>query len=229
MARRRKLEKFADLLAFENVFECVDIGSPFLQKSAFEQVDLRGKWNTEVFQNPNPICLELACGRGEYALSLAQALPTKNYIGVDIKGARIWQGAKKGLALNLPNLVFLRTRIEWIDRYFEVGEIQEIWITFPDPFPAKENRRLTSPQFIRRYHKIMGGQGKIHLKTDDAAFFEYTVAVLQELEFTEIQNRLDNVYTGVARDDLTEIQTHYEKMHLEEGRTIKYLQFGWRN
>lgn len=225
MSRRRKLEKFADILSYPNVFELVEIGSPMLRANAFSEVDLRGKWSKEVFNNNNPICLELACGRGEYTLALAEKYPDINFIGVDIKGARIWQGATKAIQEKRHNVAFLRIRIEQIEVYFDEGEIDEIWITFPDPFEAKENRRTTSPLFLEKYRQIVKSKGKINLKTDDLPFFIYSVETVKENKNFEILYKNENIYGGELYNPDLETKTYYEKQHLSNNKTIKYLLF----
>lgn len=225
MSRRRKLEKFADILNYPNVYEYSEIGEHLLQANKFDQVDLRGKWRSEVFKNDNPICLELACGRGEYTLGLAERYADKNFIGVDIKGARIWQGATKAIEKDMSNVAFLRIRIEQIELYFEPGEIDEIWITFPDPFAAKENRRTTCPRFLDRYYRIVKSEGKIHLKTDDDDFFKYSLESVRGNKNYDVLYENDNIYGQVLYNQDLDIKTYYELDHLAKGKTIKYLLF----
>ncbi len=225
MSRRRKLEKFADILNYPNVYEYSEIGKHLLQANKFDQVDLRGKWRSEVFKNDNPICLELACGRGEYTLGLAERYADKNFLGVDIKGARIWQGATKAIEKDMSNVAFLRIRIEQIELYFEPGEIDEIWITFPDPFAAKENRRTTCPRFLDRYYRIVKSEGKIHLKTDDDDFFKYSLESVRGNKNYDVLYENDNIYGQVLYNQDLDIKTYYELDHLAKGKTIKYLLF----
>ena len=196
-----------------------------LRANAFDHVDLRGKWRSDVFGNDHPICLELACGRGEYTIALAKRYPNMNFIGVDIKGARIWQGATKALEHKMENVAFLRIRIEQIELYFEPQEIDEIWITFPDPFAAKENRRTTCPQFLDKYYRIVKNEGKIHLKTDDEDFFKYSVSCVQENKKYQIIYKNDNIYGQTLFNQDLDIKTYYEEEHLSKGKTIKYLLF----
>ena len=225
MSRRRKLEKFADILNYPNVYEYSEIGKHMLKANKYDEVDLRGLWRNVVFANDNPICLELACGRGEYTIGLAQKYPDKNFIGVDIKGARIWQGATKALEDGLSNVAFLRIRIEQIELYFGEEEVDEIWITFPDPFPAKENRRTTSSNFLNRYYQIVKNKGEINLKTDDAEFFKYSLQSVRGNKKYEIIYECDNIYgQDLYTQDLA-IKTYYELDHLSKGKTIKYLLF----
>jgi tRNA (guanine-N7-)-methyltransferase len=227
MSKRNKLQKFADLLSFPNVYECFDPQNPELAGLNGAIVDLKGRWASAHFQNEFPITLELACGRGEYTLELARRYPRRNFIGVDVKGARIWKGA--GIALNehIPNAAFLRTRIERIAAFFAPGEVSEIWITFPDPFPGngKINRRLTSPLFLEEYRKILRPDGVVHLKTDDAGFYEFTLQTLRAQPGADILHHDDDIYSHPLPLAELEIKTYYERMHLQEGKTIKYVQF----
>jgi len=187
-------------------------------------VHLKGNWNRDVFQNDNPIILELACGQGDYTRQMAEQEPNKNFIGVDIKGNRIWTASR--LAEKLPNVAFLRTNIEVLDHFFDRGESNEFWITFPDPFlkASKSNRRLTASRFLNVYRKILLDDGIIHLKTDSTELYKFTKEVLEE-EKISVDVDLKNVYEVVREDKRLYLKTHYEKQHLMEGRIIKYLQF----
>ena len=225
MSRRRKLEKFADILNYDHVYEYSEIGKSILKANKYDHIDLRGRWRSEVFGNDNPLCVELACGRGEYTLGLAERYPDKNFIGVDIKGARIWQGATKSKERGMSNVAFLRIRIEQIELYFEKGEIDEIWITFPDPFPAKENRRTTCDAFLHRYHQIVKSGGKLNLKTDDDDFFKYSVDTVAKNKNYEIIYKNNNIYGQELYNQDLDIKTYYELEHLSKGKTIKYLLF----
>ncbi len=227
MSRRNKLEKFAELLIFPNVYECFDPTDPHLIGLHGEKADLRGQWAAQHFQNDRPIVLELACGRGEYTLGLARRCPERNFIGVDIKGARIWKGARIALQEELKNAAFLRIRIEQIAAFFAPGEVSEIWITFPDPFlrKSKANRRLTSPPFLGEYRKILRPEGRIHLKTDAPNLYEYTLQVLSDTEAATMLYHDDDIYRRALPVSGLEIKTYYERMHLQEGKTIKYVQF----
>ena len=224
MSRRRKLEKFADLLRYQNVYEMTQPGSPLLRRDTDTMIDLRGKWKNQVFESDFPLCLELACGRGEYSVGLARIFPEKNFIGVDIKGARIHKGATIALQDKLSNVCFLRTRIEQINLYFDIGEVDEIWITFPDPFPSKENRRLTSKIFLDKYLQLLRPQAKVHLKTDDDDLFEFSMTSIKEHPSYEIREECKNISElRKSRPELN-ILTYYEKEHLLNKKTIKYLQ-----
>ncbi len=205
------------------VLELVDPTDSLLQRSHNDFVRLEGKWREEVFQNTNPICVELACGRGEYTIALAAKNPMINYIGVDIKGARIHEGAERAAKLGLHNVAFLRARIEQLHRYFAPGELDEIWITFPDPFPNKENRRMTSPRFLDQYVALLRTNGFLHFKTDDEMLFEYSVEeMLAHKGFSMLYAHRDIYSSPLIHENLA-ITTYYEKQHLQNKKTIKYL------
>lgn len=217
-----KIEKFADVNTFTNCFELY-----------FEQLQegfpLKGKWHSEVFKNNNPIVVELGCGRGEYTIGLSQNNTTKNFIGVDIKGNRIWTGAKHALDNKMDHVAFLRTRIDFIDLCFAENEVSEIWITFPDPQPQKtrERKRLTNPQFfLNRYKKILKPGGLVHLKTDNTGFYEYTMEVIKENKLN-LLFATDDLYNNCPadREELTHIKTYYEKLFTDKGERIKYCCF----
>jgi tRNA (guanine-N7-)-methyltransferase len=226
MSKRNKLQKFAELLAFPNVYENFDPENPVLTAAQGQKVDLKGRWAAEHFQNSQAITLELACGRGEYTVALAKAYPERNFIGVDIKGARIWKGANAALEENLANAAFLRTRIEQIAAFFTPGEVDEIWITFPDPFlrNSKVNRRLTSMAFLDRYRQLLKPGGLVHLKTDDPTLYEFTLEVAAEYPHVELVHHQDDIYAQPLFLPELEIKTYYERMHLAESKTIKYVQ-----
>ncbi len=228
MSRRNKLQKFAEILEFPNVYENYDTRRPELTGVGGKPADLKGRWAETHFGNAFPITLELACGRGEYSLGLSRLYPERNFIGVDVKGARIWRGAKTALEEGLSNVAYLRARIELIETFFAAQEIQEIWITFPDPFPqnGKVNRRLTSPRFLERYRRLLAPGGLIHLKTDDPGLFVYTAEVVSATPGAKIQLQEDGIYSlnTLPLPEL-EIKTYYERMHLRAGKAIKYLQF----
>lgn len=194
---------------------------------------MKGKWNSEFFKNDHPVVLELGCGKGEYTVGLAQRYPEKNFIGVDIKGNRIWMGAKHAIETRLENAAFLRTRIDFIEACFDKNEVSEIWITFPDPQPQqpRARKRLTSPQFLNRYKNIIKSDGLIHLKTDSHPLYEYTLEVIKENNY-ELLEHTDDLY-GKREithfgDDLGEvgaIKTYYEKKFSDLGFKINYLRF----
>ncbi len=227
MSNRNKLEKFAELLSFPNVFENFNPKENILTGKDGIQVDFTNGWNSFCFKNNNPIILELACGRGEYSLKLADRNPKNNYIGVDIKGARIWNGAKKALQENKKNVAFLRTRIEHIDDFFKPEEIDQIWITFPDPFlkKSKANRRLTSPYFIDKYRKFLKKKGIVHLKTDSPELYDFTMNVISKDNRCHIIYNNDDIYSTELDFPELEIKTYYENSHLKNGRKIKYIRF----
>jgi tRNA (guanine-N7-)-methyltransferase len=224
MSRRNKLLKFSQLRSYDNVYENLDIEDDFLTGPGGKEVKMIGRWK-EHFGNDNPITLELACGRGEYTLDLSRQYPNRNFIGVDIKGARIWKGATKALEEGLDNACFLRTRIEFISSFFEPGEIAEIWITFPDPFlrDSKSNKRLTSHNFLDRYKKFLLPGSLIHLKTDSPELYEFTLDVMKEREDYELLNEESDIYSKPLIMEELETKTYYEKMHLAEGKSIKYV------
>ena len=219
---KRKLKKFAEVSSFDNCF--------FL---SFEQardggLPMKGKWHAEYFKNENPIVLELGCGKGEYTVGLAKRFPGKNFIGVDIKGNRIWTGAKTAIEEKMNNVAFIRTRIDFIDTCFSENEVDEIWITFPDPQPQKTRvrNRLTNMMFITRYQKILKKNGVINLKTDNEPFYEYTKEVVEENKF-EVLDSTNDLYADIAQRDeaLTSIKTYYEKKFSDLGFKICYLKF----
>ncbi|MEY3050840.1 MAG: hypothetical protein RLY31_625 [Bacteroidota bacterium] len=227
MSRRNKLLKFAEILSFPNVYEQYDMGSPLLTRSQGETMTMKEAWADRHFQNQHPVVLELACGKGDYTLALARQAPNRNFIGVDVKGARIWRGAKSALEEGLSNVAFLRSRIEHLPDFFAPREVDEIWITFPDPFlrKGKENRRLTAPAFLDRYAALLKPGGIIHLKTDDPTLYGYTLDVLEgQRQFTCLI-RCDDIYAAPLPMPELDIKTYYEKKHLAAGKTIKYVRF----
>lgn len=227
MSKRNKLAKFAELLTFPNVYENFDTQKPELTWKEDTSVDLKGRWAQAHFKNEHPVALELACGRGEYALGLGRMYPQKNIIGVDIKGARIWQGAKIALEEELNNVAFLRTRIEILNAFFDRKEIAEIWITFPDPFlrNKKTNRRLTAPYFLDIYKNLLAPEGVIHLKTDEIRLYEFTLEVLRERADIEVLHQDADIYSKTLFLPELELKTYYEKLNISNSSTIKYIQF----
>ena len=228
MSKRNKLQKFAEMSQFPNVYENFDVGRPVLSTAGGVEVQMAGQWAARHFGNKQPITLELACGRGEYALGLARRYPARNFIGVDIKGARIWKGASNALAEGVANVAFLRTRIELIEQFLAPGEVSEIWITFPDPFlrTSKANRRLTSPRFLEAYRRLLAPGGTVHLKTDSPELYDYTLEVLAEFPGARILTQKADIYAGPLPLPELELKTYYERMHLAEGRKIRYVGFG---
>ena len=220
-----KLAKFADMASYPHVFEY-----PF---SVVEDVpfEMRGQWRERFFKNDHPLVLELGCGRGEYAVGLARRYPQCNFIGVDIKGARMWSGATEALREGLTNVAFLRTNIEIIDRFFAPGEVQEIWLTFSDPQMKKATKRLTSTYFLERYRRFLVDQGIVHLKTDSNFLFTYTKYVVAENRLPMEACTEDLYGRGEPLPDSRHssfdlsIRTYYEQQRLSRGLTIKYLRF----
>ena len=208
---QKKLQRFAEIRTFRNVLEY--------------PLHMRGKW-ASFFNNNHPITLELACGKGEYAVGLGRMYPEKNFVGVDLKGNRIWVGAKKALEENLGNVAFVRSQIDKIDQYFEKGEVSEIWITFPDPQlrTSRAKKRLTHPHFLRLYQKFLKKDGLIHLKTDSPDLYHFTKLVIDfyNLKLTEDKN---NVYADIEIPDELRIQTYYESLDIAKSKKIHYLQF----
>lgn len=228
MSKKKKLQKFADLLSFPNVYENFESNTPELVHFEDEEVEMSGLWNKSHFKNDNKITLELACGGGEYTVALAKMFPDRNFIGVDIKGARIWKGAKIAIDEKISNAAFLRTRIEYINLFFEKDEIDEIWITFPDPFlkDSKVNRRLTSPYFLKKYRQILKKGGTIHLKTDSPELYDFTVnESIPEINFVKLLINHNDIYSKPLIMPELEIKTFYEHKHLANGLTIKYVRF----
>lgn len=216
---KNKLKKFSEMETFQNVFQF-----PFsvLKEKGFP---MKGRWREDFFHNDNPIVLELGCGKGEYAVGLAKKFTNMNFIGVDIKGARMWTGAKESVQKGMTNVAFLRTSIELIAEFFAPGEVDEIWITFPDPQMKKVNKRLTSVRFMNIYRQILKDNGIMHLKTDSPFLYAYTDASVKLNKFNVEVNTDDLYHSGLA-DDILEIQTSYEKQWLARGLTIKYIK--WR-
>lgn len=214
---KNKLTKFAEMASYENVFH-----SPY-EKLREEGFSLKGKWHT-YFENKNPIILELGCGKGEYTVGLARKFSDKNFIGIDIKGARIWTGATQARKDNLNNVAFLRTHIELINYFFSENEVSEIWITFPDPQMKKANKRLTSTRFMQEYSRILKSDGVIHLKTDSNFLYSYTKEMI-EVNNLKILFDTEDLYNSNPEDKILGIQTFYEQQWLERGLNIKYIKF----
>jgi tRNA (guanine-N7-)-methyltransferase len=208
---QKKLQRFAEIKTFSNVLEY--------------PTDMKGKWKS-FFNNNNPITLELACGKGEYAVGLGRLHPERNYIGLDIKGNRMWVGAKAATNEGLKNVAFIRTQIEKITDYFAEGEVAEIWITFPDPQlrVSKAKKRLTHPRFLRLYQSIMGSNGVINLKTDSPVLYNFTKQVIDLFGLDLLQD-IDDIYSGSEISNDLKIQTHYEKLDIAESNRIHYLKF----
>lgn len=213
-----KLAKFADLANYPHVFEypySVVDNVPF---------ELKGKWGESFFKNDHPIVLELGCGRGEYTVGLGRLFPEKNFIGVDIKGARMWTGATESLREGLNNVAFLRTNIEIIDRFFGENEVSEIWLTFSDPQMKKPTKRLSSSFFLERYRRFLKDGGLVHLKTDSNFLYTYTRLLIEENQLPVLVQTDDLYHSGQA-DEILSIQTYYEQQWLDRGMNIKYIKF----
>lgn len=221
MGSKNKLRRFRENEQFDNVVQ------PSREELTQDNYPLKGKWQSDFFKNNNPIVLELGCGKGEYSVALAQVYPEKNFIGVDIKGARFWRGAKTGIEENISNLGFIRTQIELVDHIFAENEIDEIWITFPDPQIKykRTKHRLTNSEFLQKYKYILKPEGIVNLKTDSEFMHGYTLGLLHG-EGHEILHANHDVYKNVySPKEVTGIQTFYEKQYLEQGKPITYIQF----
>lgn len=219
MGSKNKLKRFNENETFNNVIQPTreEVVSGFVHQ---------GKWS-EYFGNNHPIVLELGCGKGEYTVALARRNPKVNYIGIDIKGARFWRGAKTAIEDNLPNVAFIRTQIELVDFIFAENEVSEIWITFPDPQIKykRTKHRMTGDAFLRRYHKILNEQGIMHLKTDSEFMHGYTIGILHG-QGQEVLYANHDVYRQEgAPEEVTQVQTYYESQYLEKGKAITYLKF----
>ena len=218
---KNKITKFAEMATYKNVFQ---YSFKELQETPFP---LKGKWGEEYFKNDNPIILELGCGKGEYTVGLARYYPNKNFIGIDVKGARMWTGATDATKNKLENVAFVRTHITMIEQFFEANEVSEIWITFPDPQMKRVNRRLTSCRFMKEYSSILKDDGIIHLKTDSDFLYTYTKAMIEENKL-EMLFDTNNLYQSDIESKVLTIQTFYEKQWLKRGLNIKYLKFAPR-
>ncbi|MDX9904501.1 MAG: tRNA (guanosine(46)-N7)-methyltransferase TrmB [Bacteroidales bacterium] len=217
---KNKLARWAEMKGFDHVIE------PSFEEAFRKDHDLKGKWHSEWFGNSNPIILELGCGKGEYTVSMASRWPEKNFIGIDIKGARMWRGARESHRMKLPNAAFLRTRIEFTGSFFAPGEIDEIWLTFPDPQPKRkrEKKRLSGPVFLNLYRQYLRDGGLVHLKTDNRELFDYTLSVT-ETNGLERVTAVTDLYREKPGDPLLTIRTHYEEIFLKQGLPITYLTF----
>jgi tRNA (guanine-N7-)-methyltransferase len=215
---KKKLQRFAENQIFPNLFQ------PSPQEMYEREFELKGRWNTDYFGNKNPIVVEFGCGKGEYTIGLAHRFPLKNFIGVDIKGARLWRGCKTAYEAGLKNAAFIRNKIEFVNSLFAEQEVSEIWITFPDPQPKKQKKRLTSSRFLSHYAKLLKSEGIIHLKTDNLPLHLYTLQVIEKNKL-ELLFASDDLYHSNAADDILSIQTFYEKQFLAKGQKITYLKF----
>ena len=211
-----KLRRFAEIDTFSNVLQ-LDAGKPY-----------QGEWSTGFFKNNNPVVLELACGKGEYTVNLAAMFPDKNFIGIDYKGNRIWRGAKTAQEDGVKNVAFLRIQIELILDYFAAGEIDEIWITFPDPQPqlSREKKRLTSPRFLDKYKLLLKPGGFVNLKTDNDGLHAYTAEKIVETGLN-LHIKTEDLYNSEFADEVLRIKTYYEKKYLKDNKNINYLKFSF--
>ena len=221
MGSKNKLKRFKENETFPNVFQ------PTREELVDDTFGLKGQWRDKVFKNDNPLVLELGCGKGEYTVGLAERYPNKNFVGVDIKGARFWRGAKTAIEHEISNAAFIRTQIELIEHVFEQNEVDEIWITFPDPQIKykRTKHRLTNLQFLERYKKVLKADGLVHLKTDSEFMHGYTLGLLHGLG-CEVLYANHNVYKlEGSPKEVTEIQTFYENQYLEKDKAITYIRF----
>ena len=211
-----KLRKFAEIETFANVYE-LDAGK-----------SLKGKWSKMHFKNDAPLVLELACGKGEYTVNLAQLFPAKNFIGIDYKGNRIWRGAKTAIEEGINNVAFLRIQIEQILDYFDADEVSEIWITFPDPQPqiSREKKRLTAPRFLEKYKVILQEAAPISLKTDNDDFYAFTLETIEQ-RGVKLHVRTEDLYRSDLVDEVLAIKTYYEKKYLAHDKNINYVRFSF--
>ncbi|MEZ4793428.1 MAG: tRNA (guanosine(46)-N7)-methyltransferase TrmB [Gelidibacter sp.] len=221
MGSKNKLKRFKENETFSNVIQ------PKRDELVNANFDLKGHWNEKVFKNNHPLVLELGCGKGEYSIALAKRYPNKNFIGIDIKGARFWRGAKTAVQEDIQNVTFLRTQIELIDYAFAEHEVDEIWITFPDPQIKykRTKHRMTNTEFLQRYKKILKPEGLVHLKTDSEFMHGYTLGLLHG-KGHEVLYANHNIYKQEGSpDEVTSIQTHYESLYLEKNKPITYIRF----
>jgi tRNA (guanine-N7-)-methyltransferase len=216
---KKKLLHFAENLTFKHLFQYPHLGT-------LQDFPLQGNWHTDFFHNDHPITLELGCGKGEYSVNLAINHPEKNFIGMDIKGARLWKGCKIAEELGLQNVAFIRSRGEFLEYFFLANEVEEIWLTFPDPQPQSNRiqKRLTSPEFLMRYGNILKPGGIIHLKTDNDKLFRYTLRVIKELGHILVFSS-DDIYQMETAHEATAFQTYYEEIYRKQGIPIKYIEF----
>ncbi|MBD3581985.1 tRNA (guanosine(46)-N7)-methyltransferase TrmB [Flavobacterium selenitireducens] len=221
MGSKNKLKRFKENETFANVIQ------PLRDEVLSDTFPLKGKWNSDFFKNENPIVLELGCGKGEYSVALGEKYPEKNFIGIDIKGARFWRGAKTAVEKGISNVAFLRTQIELIDKLFATAEVSEIWITFPDPQIKykRTKHRMTNMEFLARYKKILKADGIVHLKTDSEFMHGYTLGLLHG-QGHEVLYANHNIYRNEgAPEEVTGIQTFYEQFYLEQDKPITYIRF----
>lgn len=221
MGSKNKLKRFRENETFNNVFQ------PTREELVDEEYQYKGQWHAKVFKNNNPLVLELGCGKGEYSVALAKKYPNKNFIGIDIKGARFWRGAKTAIEDNIPNVAFIRTQIELVEHVFAQNEVDEIWITFPDPQIKyqRTKHRMTNPSFLKSYKNILKPEGVVNLKTDSEFMHGYTLGLLHGAGH-EVLYANHNVYKQEGSpEEVTSIQTYYESLYLKEDKPITYIRF----
>lgn len=216
---KNKLAKFAEMENFPHVIQV-----PSRELRAGEIFEMKGKWNESFFHNDHPIVLELGCGKGEYTVGLAKQYPEKNFIGIDIKGARMWTGARESHEAGMKNVAFLRTNIEMISHFFAENEVSEVWITFPDPQMKKVTKRLTATNFIANYQQFVKDNGIIHLKTDSNFMFTYTCEMVKANHY-QVDFQTNDLYASDLDDPILGIKTYYEQQWLDRGLSIKYIRF----
>lgn len=220
MGKKKKLLRFAENETFSNLFQWPSVPST-------PDMEIKGQWHAAYFKNEAPIVLELGCGKGDYTVGLAQLDPSRNYIGVDIKGARLWRGCRNALERSLANVAFARIQVEFLEKIFAADEVSEIWVTFPDPQPNKPRKRLTSMPFLQRYRRVLQPGGVVHLKTDDRDLYDYTLNEVVRPAGYDILVHTSDLYRendpafGLAKA----VQTYYEGIWLAAGKTIKYIAF----
>lgn len=221
MGSKNKLKRFKENETFENVVQ------PSREEIVNQTYPLKGKWTSEFFKNEKPLILELGCGKGEYTVGLAKRYPEYNFLGIDIKGARFWRGAKTALEEGIDNAKFLRTQIELVDQIFAPGEVHEIWITFPDPQIKyqRSKHRMTNPDFLKKYHQILKPEGVVHLKTDSEFMHGYTLGLLQGSGHEILYAHHDIYKNTEAPEEIVSIQTFYEAQYLKQGKPITYTKF----
>ena len=215
---KKKLVHFTENLTFPHLFQ------PRYHE-LLPEFRMRSRWGKEYFGNDHPIVLELGCGKGEYTVGLAKKYPGRNFIGIDIKGARLWRGSKTVSEENMKNAAFIRTHANNLPLLFAPDEVAEIWITFPDPQPKHERKRLTSPGYVDRFRQVLAPGGVVHLKTDDRPFYEYTLEVIEEMGL-QVQWKTDDLYATGTVHDVATVQTYYESIWLSEGKKICYIRYG---
>jgi len=223
MSKKNKLQRFEENKSFDNLFQYS------YERIMTEGFPLQGRWHEDFFHNDHPIVLELGCGKGEYTVGLARVHPEVNYIGVDIKGARMWRGLTQAREEGLGNVAFIRARIDQIAHFFGPGEVDEIWVTFPDPHPGEGERnarhRLTSPEFLERYREFVKPDGILNLKTDSPIMYEFTLHDVVEKQGLPLLYQTDDLYANDDELEVKSIRTFYEQMWLDQGLTIKYIKF----